>query len=205
MSGSGGTMPRALVAEAGGVLEALLLEAVAEADGAAAAELLSRASRGAFRDFAALGPAEAVFLARALTCRSLLAAVAEDAATRRRHDEAEAAETDDPLASLAGALERLRGDAAIEPGRALGGLDVTPVFTAHPTEVRRRAVVEREFEIQRLLMRLRDGATPDPRQREDLFREIALLWRMRLHRPERITGPDENPNALAIFRDSVLS
>ncbi|HEX7945496.1 MAG TPA: phosphoenolpyruvate carboxylase, partial [Phenylobacterium sp.] len=42
------------------------------------------------------------------------------------------------------------------------------------------------------------------RLRDDLFREVALLWKARMHRPERITPADEIRNTLAIVRESIL-
>jgi phosphoenolpyruvate carboxylase len=83
---------------------------------------------------------------------------------------------------------------------------VAPVLTAHPTEVRRRAVVEREAEISRLMSLRTHRLAPqiERRLRDDLFREVALLWKARMHRPERITPGDEIRNSLAIVRRSIL-
>lgn len=44
-------------------------------------------------------------------------------------------------------------------------LQVSPVLTAHPTEVRRRSVVARPFEIARLLGLRRHALPPDLDQR----------------------------------------
>ncbi len=198
-------MARPIAQPAAALLEGLLTEAIAEADGPDAVALIARVQAGeaSLKD---LGAPQAEFVARALTCRSLLLSIAEDAAGRRRGAEAEAMDTTDPLRSLHAAVEAVRAAGGPTPRKALDGLDVTPVFTAHPTEVRRRAVVEREFEISRLILGARHRLTPaqETRYREDLYREIALLWRMRLHRPERIAVADEIRNALAIVRDSVL-
>jgi phosphoenolpyruvate carboxylase len=201
-------MARALIADATQFLDSLLQEAIADLDGKEAVALLRRALDDADAPgrFAAVSAGQALFLARALTCRSLLASVAEDADGRRRHAEAEVLEPEDPLRSLKAALTAVEAVTPRQVRAALAGLDVTPVFTAHPTEVRRRAVVEREFEIDRLMMlrRHRLASPAEQRLREELFREIALLWRMRLHRPQRIAVSDEIRNALAIVRDSVL-
>ena len=196
-------MARAVAPDTAALLDALLLEAIAEADGDDAVKLVEAAAAGAV-DPATLTAQQGEFIARALTCRSLLASIAEDAGGRRRN--AEAADHDDPLRSLAAAVAAVHAAGGPSAHKALEGLDVSPVFTAHPTEVRRRAVVEREFEISRLILTRRHLLSPpqERRLREDLYREIALLWRMRLHRPERITVADEIRNALAIVRDSVL-
>jgi phosphoenolpyruvate carboxylase len=85
-------------------------------------------------------------------------------------------------------------------------MNVVPVLTAHPTEVRRRSMVDRETEISRLMALRRHHLPPsmDAEIRERLFREIALMWRTRLYRPERITVKDEIRNALSIVRTSIL-
>ncbi|HEX7758173.1 MAG TPA: phosphoenolpyruvate carboxylase [Caulobacteraceae bacterium] len=198
-------MARPIAQTATALLEGLLFEAIAEADGDEAVALVRavQAGEAALPDLTAQ---QGEFVARALTCRSLLISIAEDAAGRRRSAEAEAMDNTDPLRSLHASVEAVRAAGGPTPRKALDGLDVTPVFTAHPTEVRRRAVVEREFEISRLILAARHRLSPaqDRRFTEDLYREIALLWRMRLHRPERIAVTDEIRNALAIVRDSVL-
>ncbi|HWA59795.1 MAG TPA: phosphoenolpyruvate carboxylase [Caulobacteraceae bacterium] len=198
-------MTRALKEEGVALLEALLDEAIVEADGEAALALVRAVCAGE-RPVAALAAGEAEFVARALTCRSLLASIAEDAGGGRRASEDDPQNAADPLRSLQAALAAVKAGDGPPPRKALHGLDVSPVLTAHPTEVRRRAVVEREFEISRLLLerRHRLSGGQEKRLREDLYREIALLWRMRLHRPERIAVADEIRNALAIVRDSAL-
>ncbi len=198
-------MARSVAQTTTALLEGLLFEAIAEADGEDAVALVRRVQAGE-AVLADLTADQGEFVARALTCRSLLISIAEDAAGRRRSAETEAMDTTDPLRSLHASVEAVRAAGGPTPRKALDGLDVTPVFTAHPTEVRRRAVVEREFEISRLILGARHRLSPaqDKRFTEDLYREIALLWRMRLHRPERIAVTDEIRNALAIVRDSVL-
>lgn len=190
------------------LLDDLLLEAIRYLDGEDAAALVAGARKAAAEGgdaphlgflFNAVTPDEAMLLARALACNSMLANIGEDIAGRRRQAEAEGLEG--RVRTVAGALETLGLGAD-----ALNDLNVVPVLTAHPTEVRRRALVEREAEISRL-MALRRHHLPadlDARIREGLFREVALLWRTRLHRPEKITVRDEIRNALTIVRTSML-
>ena len=79
-------------------LDGLLIEAIDYLDGGQAADLVRRAraasapDRGAALEglFDGLTPDEAVFLARAFACHSMLANVAEDVAGRRRHVEPDA-------------------------------------------------------------------------------------------------------------------
>ncbi|MBN9320135.1 MAG: phosphoenolpyruvate carboxylase [Caulobacterales bacterium 68-7] len=200
------------------LLTDILSEAIRYLDGDAAVALVARARDAANNGsveafFAALSNDDAAFLARAFTCQSLLTNIAEDAGGRRRASESEAQGEDHPH-TLAAAVATLRDEGASEETitTALQAMNVVPVLTAHPTEVRRRSVVDREFEITRLLGILgeindfgegtREGR--EERIRADLFREIAMLWRTRQTRPERITVADEIRNALAIVRSSIL-
>jgi len=190
------------------LLDQVLDEAIAYLDGEDVAALVTGARKAAAEGgeaphldflFHAMRPGEAMLLARAFACHSMLANIGEDVAGRRRQAESEG--TGGPGATLAGTLEALGLDAS-----ALKDIDVVPVLTAHPTEVRRRALVDREAEISRLMALRRHHLPPDldARIRETLFREVALLWRTRLHRPEKITVADEIRNALSIVRTSVL-
>lgn len=190
------------------LMDALLDEAIRYLDGEEAGDLVAAARKAASKDesrphldflFSAVKADEAMLLARAFTCHSMLANIGEDVAGRRRDAEAESRAG--AARTLAGALE------ALELGPdALNALDIVPVLTAHPTEVRRRALVDREAEISRLMALRRHSLPPDldARIREGLFREVALLWRTRLHRPVKITVADEIRNALSIVRTSVL-
>jgi phosphoenolpyruvate carboxylase len=203
-----------------GLLSDLLLEAIAYLEGDEAAALVETARTAAYRDgadgdapvldhlFADLTNDQAVFLARAFASNSLLANIGEDVAGRRRHAEAAAGPGDDRPRTLVDAVRALQagGKSDADIARTFAAMNVVPVLTAHPTEVRRRSMVDRETEITRL-MALRRHHLPtdlDAEIRERLFREIALMWRTRLYRPERITVKDEIRNALSIVRTSIL-
>ena len=118
--------------------------------------------------------------ARALSFHLLLLNLAEDI---HRVRQLRAAETGDLPApqSLEETLRRLADGGLDRAGavRLLGRLDVQLVFTAHPTEPKRRTVLERLRRIQALLSRLdRERFMPaewDAIQRE-LRREITGLW-----------------------------
>ncbi len=203
-------VPEAAAGEAVHYLEALLEDVIRYLDGEDAAALVKRARDVARQDdeealealFSALRPDQAVYLARAFTCASMLSNLAEDVAGRRRAIEAEMEPGALPH-TLVEAAKRLGPKAA---GRIVPRMAVAPVLTAHPTEVRRRAVVEREAEIARLMsLRTHHLTAPAARRlRDDLFREVALLWKARMHRPERISPADEIRNSLAIVRRSIL-
>ena len=197
-------------------LEDQLAEVIRYLDGAEAATLVERARSVADgRDddelaqmFGGLSTDQAMYLARAFSVHAMLDDISEDVAGRKRHAEDDARPCDDRPRTLLAAAEALRraGLPEGELGALMARLQVTPVLTAHPTEVRRRAVVERETEISRLMSLRRHHLPPTLERRigDDMFREVALLWRTRMHRPERITPADEIRNALAIVRDSIL-
>ena len=84
-------------------------------------------------------------------------------------------------ADVAAALERLAGE-GIDKAQVmdlLGHTLIAPVLTAHPTEVRRKSMIDHRNRIA-ALMRLRDAEvteTPDGDDVEEaILRQIALLW-----------------------------
>ncbi|WP_419321210.1 phosphoenolpyruvate carboxylase [Caulobacter sp. ErkDOM-E] len=202
------------------LLSDLLAEAIAYLEGEEAAALVTKARKASSREeeggeapvldhlFADLSNDQAVFLARAFASHSLLANIGEDVAGRRRHAEADAQPGDERPRTLVDAVGVLKagGKTDADIARIFAAMNVVPVLTAHPTEVRRRSMVDRETEISRLMALRRHHLPADLESdiRERLFREIALMWRTRLYRPERITVKDEIRNALSIVRTSIL-
>jgi phosphoenolpyruvate carboxylase len=90
----------------------------------------------------------------------------------------------------------------------LSDMVVAPILTAHPTEVRRKSVLDREAAISATLDALArnfDGAEDDDEQlQERLRREIRLLWQTRVLRDTRIEVRDEIANVAAILLRSFL-
>ena len=90
---------------------------------------------------------------------------------------------------------------------AYEGLLITPVLTAHPTEAKRRAVVEHLWRIGALLDEANDGrlgADEHEEAHRRLAEEIAGLWRtdpIRRHRPEPL---DEVRAMLALFDGTIF-
>ena len=112
-------------------------------------------------------------------------------------------------ADVAAALERLAGE-GIGHDAVIALLDralVAPVLTAHPTEVRRKSMIDHRNRIAEL-MRLRDRGvetTPDGDQIEEaIVRQVALLWQTRVLRRERLYVVDEVDTALSYLRDVFL-
>lgn len=112
-------------------------------------------------------------------------------------------------ATVAEAVARLRehgvSDTAI--GDLLDQSLIVPVLTAHPTEVRRKSMIDHKNRVADL-MKLRDAGldeTPSgDRIDEALHRQIALLWQTRPLRRERLFVADEVENARAYMQDVFL-
>ncbi len=84
---------------------------------------------------------------------------------------------------------------------------IAPVLTAHPTEVRRKSMIDHRNRIAEL-MALRDlgrDTTPDGDSVDDaILRQIALLWQTRVLRRDRLYVTDEVDTALSYLRDVFL-
>ncbi len=89
----------------------------------------------------------------------------------------------------------------------LGNALVMPVLTAHPTEVRRKSMIDHRNRIA-ALMELRDAGATETEDGDAveaaIARQIALLWQTRPLRRERLYVADEVENALAWLRDIFL-
>lgn len=115
----------------------------------------------------------------------------------------------EPGADIASALERLEKE-GIGRVAALKLLDealIVPVLTAHPTEVRRKSMIDHRNRIADL-MRLRDAGRDETDDGENLeeaiLRQIALLWQTRPLRREKLFVADEIENVLTYLRDIFL-
>ena len=84
---------------------------------------------------------------------------------------------------------------------------IMPVLTAHPTEVRRKTLIDHRNRIADL-MRLRDAGQAQTAEgdcvEEALLRQVALLWQTRPLRRERLFVADEIEIALSFLRDVFL-
>ncbi len=115
----------------------------------------------------------------------------------------------EPGADFSSAVARLEQDGigSAEIVALLEKALVVPVLTAHPTEVRRKSMIDHRNVIADL-MRLRDGGATETEQGEPvddaILRQIALLWQTRPLRRERLFVRDEIDNALSYFRDIFM-
>ena len=84
---------------------------------------------------------------------------------------------------------------------------VSPVLTAHPTEVRRKSTIDREMEIAALLdRRERVQLTPEEIEASDeqLRRAVLTLWQTNLLRRTKLTVLDEVANGLSFYDYTFL-
>ncbi|MFT3801788.1 MAG: phosphoenolpyruvate carboxylase [Burkholderiaceae bacterium] len=166
-----------------------------------------------------LSPEQAVSVIRAFSYFSHLANIAEDRhhIRRRKAHEAKAMARRDagakPIASQDGSLarsfERLT-EARVRPGdvtRMLAGAYVSPVLTAHPTEVQRRSILDAERAIAGLLAQRESLASDVERaDNEALLRSrVTQLWQTRMLRFTKLTVADEIENALSYYRTTFLT
>ena len=115
----------------------------------------------------------------------------------------------EPGADVVHALERLNaeGVGADAVAAMLADALVAPVLTAHPTEVRRKSMIDHRNRIAELMLLKdmgRDETLEGDRVDDAIYRQIALLWQTRPLRRERLYVADEVESALAYFRDAFL-
>jgi phosphoenolpyruvate carboxylase len=117
--------------------------------------------------------------------------------------------TADPGATLADAYARLRVEGISDNAIAelLDTALVAPVLTAHPTEVRRKSMIDHRNRIAGLI-RLRDAEVTETAEGDDveaaIRRHITFLWQTRPLRRERLYVVDEIENALSYLTDVFL-
>lgn len=167
-----------------------------------------------------LSAAETVRVIRAFTYFSHLANLAEDRHQIRRRTESERA-GDSLEGSLEVALTRIRkaGIGVEQVVETLAASYVSPVLTAHPTEVQRKSILDAERAIA-LLLTARD----EIKQRQQIFSgskdaltpvefadnetqmrtRVTQLWQTRLLRFSTLTVLDEIENALSYYEATFL-
>ncbi|MDW5443667.1 phosphoenolpyruvate carboxylase [Polaromonas sp. SM01] len=163
---------------------------------------------------------QTVSVIRAFTYFSHLANLAEDRHhIRRRAIHERAGDTQE--GSIEVALARLRW-AGISPktiANTLAHAYVSPVLTAHPTEVQRKSILDAERDIAQLLTArdeikshalavnaARDALTPRELAANEaqLRARVMQLWQTRLLRFTKLTVADEIENALSYYESTFL-
>ena len=150
-----------------------------------------------------------VHLIRAFGWLSLLANTAEDLQTERRRRYYRDIGSGSQEGSVEAGLERMIAD-GVDPDRIadeLTDLRVSPVITAHPTEVRRKTVLDRVDAVSALLARRAQAADSPSRLAEidDRLRlEVLTLWQTAEVRLSKLRVRDEINEALRYYRSSIF-
>jgi phosphoenolpyruvate carboxylase len=217
------------------LLGRILGDVIREQDGVAAFELVERirtlsvafrrhadheADRALKKLLKGLSADQTVSVIRAFTYFSHLANLAEDRHQIRRlaHDERAGLAQE---GSLEQAMAHLRaagiGGKAI--AKTLAHSFISPVLTAHPTEVQRKSILDAERDIAKLLsarddIRLHGAASPGgkdaltPRElaanEAQIRARVMQLWQTRLLRYSKLTVADEVENALSYYESTFL-
>src|SRR3954470_11016222 len=84
---------------------------------------------------------------------------------------------------------------------------ISPVLTAHPTEVQRKSILDAERAIAELLAaRTPELGERDAARNESLIRaRVTQLWQTRMLRSAKLTVDDEIENALSYYRATFLA
>jgi phosphoenolpyruvate carboxylase len=148
-----------------------------------------------------------VSVVRAFTYFSQLSNLAEDLHHNRRRRAYQLAGSPPQEGSLALAFQRLADVGPQELQSFFADALISPVLTAHPTEMQRKSILDCLREIALLLER-RDRLRQTPEERalneEELRRGILTLWQTRIVRELRLTVRDEIDNGLSYYGTTFL-
>jgi phosphoenolpyruvate carboxylase len=152
---------------------------------------------------------QTISVVRAFSYFSHLANIAEDRHHIRRRRAHLLAGSEAQKGSVGFALARLK-QAGVPQQEVEGFLQdalVSPVLTAHPTEVQRKSILDAEHDIARLLAERDLPLTPKERAANLalLKARIATLWQTRMLRYSKLTVADEIDNALSYYRTTFLT
>ena len=152
------------------------------------------------RGLSALSLDDTLNFVRGFMLFSLLANLAEDR-QGLAHEEG---------ATVAEAFARLKAE-GVNPDVVMEMLShslIVPVLTAHPTEVRRKSIIDHKNRIA-TLMAMRDEGQTTTADGDDvdaaIYRQIALLWQTRPLRREKLFVADEIENARAYMQEVFLT
>jgi phosphoenolpyruvate carboxylase len=150
---------------------------------------------------------QTVSVIRAFTYFSHLANLAEDRHHIRRravHERSGALQQ----GSLALTMQRLKaaGISRKKIVQTLAQSHVSPVLTAHPTEVQRKSILDAERAIAGLLAEREQVLPRDAAEFElQLRARVTQLWQTRLLRFTKLTVADEIENALSYYQSTFLT
>lgn len=149
-------------------------------------------------------------VARAFTCYFHLVNLAEEhQRVRVLRERAGQPGREDAADTVATAYARLKTEVGDDEAlRRLEGLRFHPVFTAHPTEARRRAVSSSIRRLSELLTQhdaASDGGSEDHRARRRMLEEIDTLWRTAPLRAEKPSPTDEVRTVMGVFDETLFT
>ncbi len=208
------------------LLGRILGDVIREQEGAQAFDLIERvrqlsvayrlksdasAGRALDRLLKNLSTDQTVTVIRAFSYFSHLANIAEDRHHVRRRAVHELAGNLQE-GSLALAFDRLQraGHRAADIAQTLATAYISPVLTAHPTEVQRKSILDAERAVASLLgerddLPAADEASSKRADNEALMRaRVTQLWQTRMLRTAKLTVADEVENALSYYSTTFL-
>ncbi|MBO0979228.1 phosphoenolpyruvate carboxylase [Microbacterium sp. SD291] len=149
-------------------------------------------------------------VARAFTCYFHLVNLAEEhqrvRVLRERAGQPGREDAADTVATAYALLKTEVGDE--EARRRLEGLRFHPVFTAHPTEARRRAVSSSIRRLSELLTQhdaASEGGAEEHRARRRMLEEIDTLWRTAPLRSQKPSPTDEVRTVMGVFDETLFT
>ncbi|HET9160329.1 MAG TPA: phosphoenolpyruvate carboxylase, partial [Caulobacteraceae bacterium] len=150
-----------------------------------------------------LDQAQTVRFVHSFACFLQMVNIGEDHIRRQR------ARAIQPGALMREAIGRLKGQ-GVGHDAIVALLDhgfIAPVMTAHPTEVRRKSVLDRAHAISTDLDAYEQGSSEAERAwiEAELQRETAIFWRTRLLRNVRPGVVDEIDNVVSVLETSFVS
>lgn len=152
---------------------------------------------------------EVIHVIRAFDWLSLLANTAEDLHVERRRRHHLSVGSGAQPGSLEATFDALEA-AEVAPERiaaVLADLEVSPVITAHPTEVRRKTILDVLGDVAESLDRL-DGLEEHDRRRADIERQldakVLTLWQTAILRLSKLRVSDEINEALRYYDVSLF-
>ena len=204
------------------LLGRILGEVIREQEGKDAFELIERvrqlsvgyrlkrdasAGRALDRLLKNLSADQTVSVIRAFSYFSHLANIAEDRhhVRRRLAHEREGHQQEGSLAKCFERLHRAEHRSA-DIAATLKHAYISPVLTAHPTEVQRKSILDAERAIAEFVgQRDELGSVRELAENEDMIRaRVTQLWQTRMLRTAKLTVADEIENALSYYQSTFL-
>ena len=154
--------------------------------------------------------AQTLDIVRAFSYFSHLVNIAEDVHQNRRRRSHALAGSPPQRGSIADALDCVAKE-GVDGSRIeawFADALISPVLTAHPTEVQRKSILDCEREVARLLQwRDRGALTADEAEEFEtgLYRQVLALWQTAMIRLVKLKVEDEIENGLAYYRYTFLA